>query len=204
MVYSHCALNRQVSRLHKLHSSSSNHTGCPTASLRLRDGPNNREGRVEICYNNVWGTVCDDAWSHANGRVVCRQLGFGSGIALNTQQGIVPGSGRTWLDNVQCVGNETLLYACPSNPIGSENCVHTEDAGVRCFAGCPPNALRLVNTANADALTGRVEICNNNIWGTVCDDAWGAPDARVVCRQLGFNPTGILTWNILIKQLTIS
>ena len=55
------------------------------------------------------------------------------------------------------------------------------------FAACTQNSIRLVG---GSALEGRLEFCNNNVWGTVCDDAFGTPDANVACRQLGFSPTG--------------
>ena len=53
---------------------------CSTAGeIRLRDGTTSLEGRVEICYNNVWGAVCENSWSTNDAIVTCRQLGF-SGI----------------------------------------------------------------------------------------------------------------------------
>ena len=96
------------------------------------------------------------------------------------------GTGQIWLDNVQCVGTETRLIDCPANTLGTHDCTHTQDAGVRC-AGCTQGAIRL---QGGSATEGRVEVCNNNIWGTVCNDRWNTPDAQVACRQLGLPTSG--------------
>ena len=54
---------------------------------------------------------------------------------------------------------------------------------------CNDGDIRLQGGSNA--LEGRVEICNSQTWGTVCDDLWDSIDAGVACVQLGYSADGM-------------
>ena len=110
------------------------------------------EGRVEIQNDDGdWSTVCDDYWSNGDGNVVCKQMGYAGAerVFSNSHFGGAKRGTPTWLDNLQCAGNEEDLLDCPrrGNPAdGEHDCNgslagrpredgrHVEDAGVRCLA----------------------------------------------------------------------
>ena len=100
--------------------------------------------------------------------------------------GFTNGVGQIWLSNVQCHGTETRLTDCSHSSFRVNSCTHIEDAGVLCFT-CTQGSIRL---QGGTASSGRVEICNNNTWGRVCADMWNDADAKVVCRQLGYEISG--------------
>lgn len=103
------------------------------ASIRVVGGSNSCSGRVEVFYKGQWGTVCDDDWSIANARVVCRQLGCGQELSAPTSAHFGRGEGPIWLDNVECTGDELALTQCKHPDFGVNNCGHGEDSGVICL-----------------------------------------------------------------------
>ena len=44
--------------------------------VRLVDGKSSSEGRVEILYNNEWGTICDDGIRQTEIDFMCQMMGY--------------------------------------------------------------------------------------------------------------------------------
>ncbi|XP_052084661.1 scavenger receptor cysteine-rich type 1 protein M130-like [Mytilus californianus] len=104
--------------------------GSVEGDLRLVNGNNHEEGRLEIYYNSKWGTVCDDYFDSSDAVVACRQLGYRtSNPTVYTSGG---GTDPVWLDDMACNGTERRIANCRNPGLGTENCGHSEDVGVRC------------------------------------------------------------------------
>ena len=52
-----------------------NGTDCKHGDVRLVGGSTEYEGRVEVCINRAWGTICDPYWYTQDSNIVCKQLG---------------------------------------------------------------------------------------------------------------------------------
>ena len=59
------------------------------------------------------------------------------------------------------------------------------------IANCTEGETRIVNDFSTDKFSGRVEVCINGQWGSICDDGWGLNEAHVVCSQFGFTSYGM-------------
>ena len=120
-----------------------------TRTIRLVGGGDEREGRLEVYHNAKWGTVCDDQWTHTEGMVACRELGY-----MDAERSYVGGhfarplaSVPIHYDDLACKGDESELSVCPRND-NAHNCAsdHSEDVGVRCsdtkMPGATPPSVR--------------------------------------------------------------
>ena len=105
---------------------------CTQGSIRLQGGTNTN-GYVEVCHNNIWGTVCGNSnWGLADAQVACRQLGFpSSGATSNAVSAVPDGTRVSWLNYVSCNGTESNLFNCDIR-FSKMNCDWSQYAGVSC------------------------------------------------------------------------
>ncbi|XP_022088748.1 deleted in malignant brain tumors 1 protein-like [Acanthaster planci] len=174
-----------------------NTTSANPSPVRLTNGNNPFEGRVEIYHDGQWGTVCDDGWSlDEEASVICRQLGFPPASQVWKNAHFGQGSGQIFLNSVTCNGSESRIDQCEHEGWISNNCSHSRDVGVTCGepveeSTSTPVPVRLVN-GNAPN-EGRVEVYYRCNWGTICQRRWSIKDANVICRQLGY-PSASQAW----------
>ena len=97
---------------------------------------------------------------------------------------------------VSCTGNETSLEQCSKQALSllSSSYHSLQVVGVICQGNttsrheCSSGDLRLFGGERESE--GRVEICAEGFWGTVCDNEFGREVAVVVCRQIGLGARG--------------
>ena len=47
---------------------------CKDGDLKLVGANSENEGRLELCFDQRWGTINGDGWTHTDTQVACRQL----------------------------------------------------------------------------------------------------------------------------------
>ena len=125
-------------------------TFCPP--VRLVGGRNGNEGRVDIYYNNTWGTVCWNGWDRYDSNTLCRQLGFPEAELYFRYHFPDQENAPIWIDQVKCDDFMTCLGKCPSSGFGNNKCQHQQDVFVRCQGTRNTNEI-------GNELVGYIETC---------------------------------------------
>ena len=142
-------------------------------SVRLANGSNQLEGRIEIKLYTKWGTICDDNFNLKAGDVICRMLNMGKAerVYKESHFGRAASEVPIHLDDVMCEGNENDISECSHKGIGLHDCSHLEDVGLRCSG--PDHQKSCLNTCvkgyYGDRRSGKCEKCSSE-----CSDCTGS------------------------------
>ena len=87
--------------------------------------------RLEVKFEDEWGSVCSRGFAEITGEQVCKMLGFHRGGTAILNKG--GGRDMVWLANVKCRGNEGDIGDCQHSVWGANDCAHGEDVGICCW-----------------------------------------------------------------------
>ena len=185
-------------------------TNCTYGDVRLADYRYSRsEGRVEVCYNGEWGSVCSHGWSGVESTAVCKQLGYdgyASQYSFNYYYNVNQGS--IWLTSVACSNSNTSLLSCAYSTDTSD-CTHSDDVIIRCYCKCflvlwPAlnSAIILIAKDESHCLNGTVKlwsaydstldnegivlVCKDGRWYPMRNNYGNCRELEIVCNSIGY------------------
>ncbi|KAK3096265.1 hypothetical protein FSP39_025096 [Pinctada imbricata] len=142
--------------------------------VRITDGDAPGRGRVEVRYNNRWGSFCYDQWNNSNADVVCKMMQYRKSNV--TSFSMTPEPSPIIIGQLTCFGNESDIGMCKAY-MSKENCT-TNAAAIDCTDGVRARLLDSVSP-----MRGRIQIYRHGAWGEIREGPFG--------RQLGdFSESG--------------
>ena len=126
-------------------------TFCPPVWLVGRNSDN--EGRVEIYYNNTWGTVCWNNWDKYDSNTVCWQFGYTGATQYYLSPLINQENAPVWMNQVRCYNFEICLGKCLYDGFGNNKCRHKDDVFVKC-----------AGIRNSNEIGNEIKGCIINYW----------------------------------------
>ena len=126
-------------------------TNCQNGDVRLVGGTFVAEGRLEVCTNGIWGSVCGTGFNTIDAYVVCKELGLGlsgnfkyhdivlfkdtpiiSEPVFNTSSFFGDGDTPISFSEVNCRGFESSIVECSSKKYGEFTCSRDNLVGIIC------------------------------------------------------------------------
>ena len=120
---------------------------CNDGDIKLSGSSYSSQGRVDLCINGTWGTICSDYFDINDANVVCRQLGYfpygmlvkcyyyhskihciSGAIIINSWSNVFP----VYINDLNCTGNESTVWDCPHNGLIDYSCYYRNDAAIAC------------------------------------------------------------------------
>ncbi|XP_018432272.1 PREDICTED: scavenger receptor cysteine-rich domain-containing group B protein-like [Nanorana parkeri] len=155
------------------------------SEVRLAGGNGPCQGRVELLYNQTWGTLSDEHWDRRAADVICRQLKCGPSVEALKGDTFGAGAGHV-LEKVDCTGDEGDVSQCllgAWTERDQERSRHS--AGVTCLSS-GVSGVRLVN--GSGRCDGTVEVSVDDEWRRISLWNFDLREGAIICREMGCGP----------------
>ncbi|XP_065883875.1 scavenger receptor cysteine-rich domain superfamily protein-like isoform X2 [Dysidea avara] len=152
-------------------------------------------GRLELFFNNQWGTICINGFTRESANTACRQLGRSRALSFGEadELGFGQGNGIIHFSEVNCFDDSIHILHCDNDANRISQCSHGDDVGVVCSttpAFQYNGGVRLIGGPYRSE--GRLQLYFFGVWGGVCGRSFDTLATDGVCNRLGYShSTGI-------------